>query len=63
MTLPEIKHFIDKSPMNISEHEYGHLKYSPYFNQLQNRIITFEALGDNEKSTIKRLNDSFTKYD
>ena len=63
MTLPEIKHFIEKSPLHISEHEYGHLKYSPYYNQLQNRIVAYEALGDNEKSTIRRLNETFIKYD
>jgi hypothetical protein len=63
LTTPEIRAFVEKAHLDISEYEYAHLKYSPYHNLLRQRIQQFENLGEAEKAAMKRLTESFDKYD
>jgi hypothetical protein len=54
----EVKAFIDKTHLDISAYEYGHFKFSGTLkSQLRERSTAFEAKGDHEKASMKKLYD------
>src|SRR4051812_17015832 len=53
----DIKSFVEKALMDVTEFDYGHLKYSTLHTLLRERIALFEDLGDTEKTTMQRLTE------
>lgn len=55
MPVADIKTFVEKALLDVTEFDYGHLKYSTLHSLLRERISQFESLGENEKAGMQRL--------
>lgn len=63
ITNQEIANFIEKFHQNIDINDYFHLKYSPYGQQLVDRLNTFEKIGQTENTAVRKLRAFFEKLE
>lgn len=57
MSTAEIKSYVERALMDVTEHDYGHVKHSPLHSLLRERIALFEEIGDAEKQAMQRLTE------
>lgn len=63
MPVADIKTFIDKAVLDVTEFDYGHLKNSTLHSLLRERITHFESLGDAEKASMQRLTEKLEELE
>jgi hypothetical protein len=57
MSTAEIKAFVERALLDVTEYDYGHLKYSTLHTLLRERIALFEDVGEQEKAAMQKLTE------
>lgn len=63
MSTVDIKTFVEKALMDVTEFDYGHLKYSQLHTLLRERVAQFEDVGEQEKAGMQRLTEKLEELE
>jgi hypothetical protein len=59
----EIKPLVEKALLEVTEFDYGHLKYTELHSLLRERIALFEDHGEAEKAAMQKLAERFEEFE